>query len=48
MLATQAGLGANAIDRALAGVGRENRARDRLARYSLRMKQRLGVAAALP
>jgi ABC-2 type transport system ATP-binding protein len=41
------GVGADAVDRALVTVGLSDRARDRVASYSLGMKQRLGLAIAL-
>ncbi len=47
MLASVAGVGRSAIGRALESVGLEDRARDPFSSYSLGMKQRLAVGAAL-
>jgi ABC-2 type transport system ATP-binding protein len=47
VLARYAGVGRHQVDRALATVELSDRADDRFSTYSLGMKQRLGVAAAL-
>ncbi len=46
-VAAYVGVQGDRIDQALAGVDLESRARDRFGTYSMGMKQRLGVAAAL-
>ena len=47
VLARYSGIGYSRVEAVLEQVGLSNRARDKFARYSLGMKQRLGVAAAL-
>jgi ABC-2 type transport system ATP-binding protein len=47
VLATSAGLGPTAVERALERVGLASRADDRVGSYSLGMRQRLGLAIAL-